>query len=119
MRNRGGKLDPGRTGADQDESHLARTFLFVIGRFSQFKCAQDPCSDRLSVVEVLEARRKLRELVTTEITRTHSSSNHQEVVFEFSTANPRASNFDASCSKIDSLDLGQQHAEVLLFRLQL
>src|SRR3954469_18237560 len=116
MRNRGGKLDPGRTGADQDESHLARTLLLVIGRFSQFKCTQDLCSDRLSVVEALEAWRELRELVMTEIAWMHSSSNHQEVVFEFSTANPRASNFDTSSSKTDALDLGQQHAEVLLFR---
>jgi len=55
----------------------------------------------------------------TEIARTHSGGDHQEVVFELSTANPRANGLDGARSRIDTLDLGQQHAEVLLFRLEL
>src|ERR1700692_4454296 len=55
----------------------------------------------------------------TEIARTHSGRDHQEVVLEFSTANPRANGLDGASSKVDALNLRQQHAEVFLFRLEL
>ena len=119
LSDRSGKLDAGRASAHQHEGHLASAFFRVIGRFRQFKRTQDLGSDRFSVVEALEARRKPRELVMTEIARTHSGGDHQEVVLEFSTANPRANNLDGASSEIDAPDLGQQHAEVLLFRLKL
>src|SRR6476620_4131376 len=119
LSDRSGKLDAGRASAHQHEGHLADTFFLVIGRLSQFKCTQDLGSDRLSVAEALEAWRKARELVMTEIARTHSGGDHQEVVFEFSTANPRANSLDGASSEGDALNLRQQHAEVLLFRLKL
>ena len=55
----------------------------------------------------------------TEIARTHSGGDHQEVVLEFSTANPRANGLDGARPEIDALNLSQQYAEVLLFRLEL
>src|SRR5258708_27783608 len=55
----------------------------------------------------------------TEIARTHSGRDHKEVVLEFSTANPRANDLDGARPQVDALDLSQQHAEVLLFRLEL
>ena len=55
----------------------------------------------------------------TEIARTHSGGDHQEVVLELSTANPRANNLDGASSKVDALNLGEQHAKVFLFRLEL
>ena len=119
LSDRSGKLDAGRASAHQHEGHLAGAFFLVIGRFSQFKRTQDLGSDRLSVVEALEAWREPRELVMTEIARTHSGGDHQEVVLEFSTANPRANSLDGASSEIDALNLRQQHAEVLLFRLEL
>src|SRR6266480_3335203 len=119
LSDRSGKLDAGRAGAHQHEGHLTRTFFRVIGRLRQFKRTQDLGSDRFSVVEALEAWRKARELVMTEIARTHSGRDHQEVILEFSTANPRASNLDGASSEIDAPNLRQQHAEVLLFRFKL
>src|SRR5262249_38213890 len=71
------------------------------------------------VVKALEARREPREFVTTEIARAHSGRDHQEVELEFSNANPRASDLDGTKSQVDAPNLGQQHAEVLLPRLQL
>src|SRR3984893_14030404 len=119
MSDRSGKLDAGRASAHQHEGHLASAFFRVIGRFSQFKRAQDLGSDRFSVVEALEARCEPSELVMTEIARTHSRRDHQEVVFEFSTTNSRANGLDGASSGVDALNLGQQHAEVFLFRLKL
>src|SRR6266478_9886211 len=55
----------------------------------------------------------------TEIARVHSGGDHQEVVLELSTANPRADGLDGASSQVDALNLGQQHAEVFLFRLKL
>ncbi|MGY4421043.1 hypothetical protein ACVWY2_003492 [Bradyrhizobium sp. JR6.1] len=54
-----------------------------------------------------------------EITRTHSGGDDQEVVIEFLAANAWARDLDGTCAEIDALDLRQQHAEVLLFRLEL
>jgi hypothetical protein len=116
---RSGKLDPGRACAHQYESHLAGAFLFVIGRFRQFERTQDLRSDRFCVAEAFEPWGEPRELVMTEIAWTHSGSDHQEVVLEFSTADPRASDLNSAGSEVDAFDLGQQHAEVLLFRFQL
>src|ERR1700730_503211 len=101
MSDRSGKLDAGRASAHQHEGHLASAFFRVIGRFSQFKRTQDPGSDRLSVVEALEAGCEPRELVVTEIARTHSGGDHQEVVLKFSTANPRANGLDSASSRVD------------------
>ncbi len=107
---RSGKLDTGRARAHQHEGHLAGAFLLVIGRFSQFERTQKLCSDRFSVAEALEARRERRELVMTEIARTHSGGDEQEVVFEFLVANARANGLDGASSEIDALNLGQQNA---------
>src|SRR5277367_517542 len=119
MSDRSGKLDTGRAGANQNEGHLAGALFLVIGQLSQFKRTQDLGSDRLSVVEALEAWCEFRELVMTEIARSHSSGDHQEVVLELSTANSRANCLDDASSQVDALNLRQQHAEVLLFRLKL
>jgi hypothetical protein len=54
-----------------------------------------------------------------EIARVHSCSDHEKIVFEFSIANPRANNFDRASDKTDALNLGEQHAEIFLFRLEL
>src|SRR5258708_24718695 len=119
MSDRSGKLDAGRAGAHQHEGHLASAFFRVIGRLRQFKRTQDLGSDRLSVVEALEAWREPRELVMTEIARMHSGRDYQEVVLEFSTTNPRANGLDGARPQVDALNLRQQYAEVLLFRLEL
>src|SRR6202043_1812986 len=119
LSDRGGVLNAGRAPAHQHKGHLASALFRVIGRFSQFERTEDPGSDRFSVVEALEARSEPREFVMTEITRTHSGGDHQEIVFEFLVANARANGLDGTSSEIDALDLGQQHAEVLLLRLEL
>src|SRR6476620_795600 len=119
LSDRSGKLDAGRASAHQHEGHLASAFFRVIGRFRQFKRTQDLGSNHLSVVEALEPWREPRELVMTEIARTHSGGDHQEVVLEFSTANPRANDLDVASSKVDALNLSQHYAEVPLFRLEL
>src|SRR6202035_2734928 len=113
------KLDAGRASAHQNQGHLAGAFLLIIGRFRQFKRTQDLRSDRLSVVEALESWCEGREFVMAEIARTHSGGDHQEVVLECSTANPRANSLNGASSHVDALNLGQQYAEILLFGLKL
>ena len=54
-----------------------------------------------------------------EIARMHASSHDQKVVFEFSAANAWASHLDGASRRIDALDLGQQHSDVFLLRLEL
>src|SRR6476620_12806544 len=110
LSDRSGKLDAGRASAHQHEGHLASAFFRIIGRLRQFKRTQEFGSDRFSVVEALEAWRELRELVMTEIARTHSGRDHQEVVLEFSTANPRANGLDRARPQVDALNLSQQYA---------
>jgi hypothetical protein len=114
-----GELDAGWSGAHQYKGHLAGAFLRVIGRRRQFKRTQDPGSNRFGVVQALEAWCERRELVMTEIARTHTGGDHQEVIRERSVANPRTSNVDEASSEIDALNLRQRHAEILLFRLEL
>src|SRR5258708_27924267 len=55
----------------------------------------------------------------TEIARTHSGRDHQEVVLEFSRTYSRAIHIDVQRSHVDALNLAQQYAEVFLFRLEL
>src|SRR5207248_5036784 len=107
LSDRGGKLDAGRAGAHQHEGQLVGAFLLVIGRFRQFECTQDLGSDRLSVVEALEAGREAREFVMTKIARTHTGRDHQEVVLELSTADPWANRLDGARPRVDALDLSQ------------
>jgi hypothetical protein len=116
---RSGKLDPGRACAHQYESHLAGAFLFVIGRFRQFERTQDLRSDRFCVAEAFEPWGEPRELVMTEIAWTHSGGDHQEVVVEFSTADPGANSLDGARPHIDALNLSEQYAEVFLFCFEL
>src|SRR5689334_9985716 len=99
-----GKLDAGWSSAYQYKGHLAGAFLRVVGRHRQFERTQDLGSDRLSVVEALKTWRKRRKLVMTKIARTHSCSDHQEVVLEVSTANPRADDLDGARPQVDALN---------------
>jgi hypothetical protein len=55
----------------------------------------------------------------TEIARTHSGGDHQEVVLEFSRTYSWAIYIDGPSSQVDALNLGPQYAEVLLFRFKL
>jgi hypothetical protein len=49
----------------------------------------------------------------------HSGGDHEEVVLEFPRTYSWAIYIDGPSSRADALNLGQQDAEVLLFRLEL
>ena len=54
-----------------------------------------------------------------EIARLHAGGHDQKIVFEFSVANAGANHLDDASRGVDVLDLGQQHADIFLLRLEL
>src|SRR5262249_2494601 len=97
----------------------ARAFVLVLGRYGQFERAQNFGSDRLGVIEALEARRMAREFVVPEVARAHAGRDHQIIERNLADAGARGGRLNRAGSKVDSGDLRQEHAGVLLLRLEL
>jgi hypothetical protein len=77
---RAGHLDPGRSAADQDESHAARALGGVFGQLGPLERQQDAPPDGRSVLDRLQSRRILRPFRMTEITELRAGGDHQEIV---------------------------------------
>jgi hypothetical protein len=111
------ELHAGGARADQHEGHLSRTFVLVIDRFSQFERTQDFGPDHLGIAEVLEPRRILRELIVSEVARVHAGCNHQIIERDLAHAHAWGGRLDCAGSNVDTGDLRQDYAEVLLLHL--
>ena len=92
----------GGTCADQHERHLSRAFALVLGHCGQFERAQDFGSDRLGVGEILEPRRKSRELVVPEVAGTHAGRDHQIVEHDLADADARGGRLNRAGSNVDA-----------------
>jgi hypothetical protein len=119
VRQRPRQFHPGRTGADQDDGHLARPLALVVRHLGELECLQDLRPDGLGIAQVLERRRMRGELVPAEIARMHAGRDDQKVEPNRSAGDARPADLNGPGPQIDARDLRQHHAQVLLFLREL